>query len=189
MFAIYITDKSTTTEPSGCGSEFGCYSSGCDGDACDFVITWLDGGGATVDFSLHLNLDKHPEFRNQWIALGLSSDASMGDDSVTECVQTGDAEATLAKSWNTGSPLNNIPLPDASNKTEGLSAMSRTVTDGVLMCSYSQTKVSTKQELYDLNTDWHLLVATGSSSGGRSEEGGGGVASYSHMIAYLVCVV
>ena len=55
----------------------------------------------------------------------------------------------------------------ASSQTEGLSEMSSTVADGVLVCRYTQTKVATHTQVYDLNTDWNLLVATGSANGGN----------------------
>ncbi|XP_053395528.1 putative ferric-chelate reductase 1 [Mercenaria mercenaria] len=142
-------------KPSGCGSDIGCYSD-CDG-TCKFVVTWKENGG-NVDFELSLTLESGGS--DQWIALGLSNDQEMGTDSVTECVMNGN-NVVVAKSYNPGEY--NSPLTDAS---EGLSNAQGSVSDGVLTCTYSQSKTSSNNEIFNLDTDWHLLVANGKASNG-----------------------
>lgn len=146
---------SALTMPSGCGSSIGCYSA-CDG-ACTFVVTWQD-TGSNVDFTLSRTLPSGNT--DQWIAIGLSSDQSMGSDSVTECVTNGNT-VLVRKSYNVGD--SNTLL---GNFTEGLTKYNGSVKDGVLSCTFTQSKTSSNPKIYDLNADWHLLVAYGKAADG-----------------------
>lgn len=49
----------------------------------------------------------------------------------------------------------------------GLSATSGSVSNGVLTCSYTQSKTASHPRIKDLNTDRYLLVATGKASYGK----------------------
>jgi len=61
-------------EPSGCDADVGCFTNNCNGGTCRSAVTWKPNGNL-IDFSLQLSLDGLSS--NQWIALGLSSDADM----------------------------------------------------------------------------------------------------------------
>ncbi|XP_060584907.1 putative ferric-chelate reductase 1 [Ruditapes philippinarum] len=147
--------KAALDKPAECGSDRGCYSD-CDG-TCKFVVTWKENGG-NIDFTLSLTLESGGS--DQWIALGLSDDQQMGSDSVTECVMNG-GNVAVSKSYNPGKF--NSPLAE---KSTGLTNAQGSVTDGVLTCSYTQTKTSSNSQIFNLDTDWYLLVANGKASNG-----------------------
>lgn len=155
LHVLILVTRAVLEKPTGCGSDIGCYSD-CDG-TCKFVVTWKENGN-NVDFTLSLTLESGG---TEWIALGLSNDQTMGTDSVTECIDDGNT-VTVSKSYNPGKYNN--PLTDAL--TAGLTNVQGSVADGVLTCSYTQSKTSSNNQIFDLNTDWYLLVANGQASEG-----------------------
>lgn len=146
------------TKPDGCGSSVGCYTD-CDGGSCTYVVTWAD-DGTNVKFTLQYTLPNPAQ--DYWIALGLSGDKKMGDDSVTDCIKSG-TTINVHKSYNKDGDKRNEALPENELQT-GLTNPTGSVADGVLSCTYTQSKTSSHSKIKDLNTDWYLLVATGTTS-------------------------
>ncbi|KAL4236048.1 DOMON domain-containing protein frrs1L [Mactra antiquata] len=145
-------------QPTECGVTRGCYSE-CEAD-CRFVVTWKD-NGAAVDFSLALKLDRK-DLQAQWIALGLSNDQEMGDDSVTECV-VNDNAVEVGKSYNQDKL--NVPLTEVDS-TYGLTNIQGNIVNGVLRCSFTQSKSLINNQVFNVNNDYYLLVADGRATRG-----------------------
>ena len=103
-----------------------------------------------------------------YVALGLSFDDEMGEDSVMACTLFGDS-VDVAMYWNVASPYNSLPL---ANAHFGLAEVAGGVTDGLLMCSFerdAKTQVpkpdGTTREFDLAQAQFYLLLATGSLDG------------------------
>ncbi|XP_066596553.1 putative ferric-chelate reductase 1 homolog isoform X3 [Prorops nasuta] len=95
----------------------------------------------------------------KYIAVGLSRDQSMGNDSVVECTNEG-GQIGLHMSWNNGKSNTRIPTPSDSIQLE-----SSAIRDDVITCSFWRAKTTVVQgQRFDLaNTQYYLLLASGSS--------------------------
>ncbi|KAK2589300.1 hypothetical protein KPH14_007851 [Odynerus spinipes] len=95
----------------------------------------------------------------KYVAVGLSENNKMGDDSVVECTNEG-GEVKLYTSWNT---------PDKHNERQRLQMgdvqlESSSIKDGLISCKFWRDKVTMiKDRKFDLiNKPYYLLLATGS---------------------------
>ncbi|XP_020717045.1 putative ferric-chelate reductase 1 homolog isoform X2 [Ceratitis capitata] len=95
-----------------------------------------------------------------YIALGLSEDAKMGDDLVTECVPQ-NGRVSLYSSYTSGAP--NYAATRANVPQNKARLIESSVIDGVIYCKIQReviTQVSSKT--FDLlNNRYHLLIASG----------------------------
>ncbi|XP_025160068.1 putative ferric-chelate reductase 1 homolog isoform X3 [Harpegnathos saltator] len=93
----------------------------------------------------------------RYVAVGLSDDKNMGDDSVVECANE-DGEIALHMSWNSGKSNKRHATPEGAVQLE-----SKAIRDGVIYCKFRRDKLTTVHgRTYDLvNTPYHLLVAAG----------------------------
>ncbi|RLU19579.1 hypothetical protein DMN91_008136 [Ooceraea biroi] len=93
----------------------------------------------------------------KYVAVGLSDDKNMGDDSVVECTNEGD-EIALHMSWNTGKRNTRHATPEGAVQLE-----SGTTKDDVIHCRFRRDKLTVVHgRTYDLvNTPYHLLVVAG----------------------------
>ncbi|CAG5120623.1 unnamed protein product, partial [Candidula unifasciata] len=103
-----------------CGNTKGCFREppGCIEPQCLYILTWRS-EAATIDFELGGLADSSID---RYVAVGLSEDKYMGDDTVLTCAhnsETGRTEIFL--SYNTADPKNNIPVPkyDVNPSTGG----------------------------------------------------------------------
>ncbi|XP_071445246.1 putative ferric-chelate reductase 1 homolog [Hetaerina americana] len=94
----------------------------------------------------------------KYVAVGLSSDKSMGDDSVTEC-ELGPSGVNLHTSYNIGQSNKRNP-----NKN-GVSLVSSSYEDRVIHCKFTREAVTVAGgKPYDLfQTPYHILLAAGES--------------------------
>jgi len=162
-FDVSTTPPSSSEESAlyaGCGKTKGCYggpAGGCVGNKnCDFLVTYRQMRESVV-FQL---MGK----TNGYVALGLSTDNKMGEDSVTQCVynrQRQDIQG--AQSYNPGK--NNQAL---SNPDEGLqvNASASMYVDGRVICEFTRVGQQTisGKEFNLINDFYYLLIAVGGAS-------------------------
>ncbi|KAK5648790.1 hypothetical protein RI129_003682 [Pyrocoelia pectoralis] len=95
----------------------------------------------------------------KWAGLGLSTDATMGDDSVVECVNEGNGVKAYL-SWTIPRP--NLGVFRVANQ-EGIKLVNHSLIDDTLYCKVlrdAKTRVNNVD--FDLiNNKYHLLVAAG----------------------------
>ena len=117
-----------------------------------------------------------------YIALGLSDDNQLGDDSVMACIKDPNtSQVNVSMYWNTAKPLGSNELADPHF---GLSSMSGSLVDDFYMCTFyrkAATNIpipslrdgSSNKTFYDLdNNEYYLLLAHGpvSSSTGKLKQ-------------------
>ncbi|XP_046584643.1 putative ferric-chelate reductase 1 [Haliotis rubra] len=143
-----------------CGTTRGCFSQCVEKD-CTFNVQWRDMGDR-VWFSLSVKV--LPDTPDQWVALGMSHDTKMGDDSVVECLSQG-GRRSMSISYNYQrsnrrmNPMNPVIFP-----------ISDTMADGVLTCEFVRAKmVPGNDKIYNLDKSWFMLVAQGPIVSGRME--------------------
>ncbi|WAR03137.1 FRRS1-like protein [Mya arenaria] len=157
----------TISKPSSCGDSTGCFHNGCTSDDCEFLLKWQDGGGDDLDLTLTCI-----GTGDKYCAIGLSSDSKMASASVIECVSTSSTPAVYV-SYNTG--YSNSRL---SQNQLGLTLTSSSHTNGIFTCTFKRKKTATlasasvadSTKYFDMNSDWTLLYAYGSSSGGSIQQ-------------------
>ncbi|XP_012535787.1 putative ferric-chelate reductase 1 homolog [Monomorium pharaonis] len=93
----------------------------------------------------------------KYVAVGLSDDKNMGEDSVVECTNEGNGIA-LHTSWNTGRRNTRYTMPEGAFELED-----RAIKDDMIYCKFRRDKLTYVQgRKYDLvNTPYHLLLAAG----------------------------
>ncbi|XP_025109631.1 putative ferric-chelate reductase 1 [Pomacea canaliculata] len=137
-----------------CGKTKGCFSD-CVGDSCGFLVTWVPSTN-----SVTITLQASVASSNRYIALGLSNDLNMGDDSVSECIYDG-STATVYNSYNSGKRNSNLGQ-------EGLDLSSWSYTSQILTCEFVRVKeegLSGKR--FPLSGKSYILfLATGPSRNG-----------------------
>jgi len=140
----------------GCGSKKTCFGfpSGCvESKSCTAVVSCLV-EGERYEFDMKA-------MNSVYVAVGLSQDATMGDDSVVECVRggTGGNSVNAYMSWNSGKNNGRLQFHD------GIALKNSSFVDGTIYCKFMReavTKVENRE--FDLAKDkYHLLVAAGSS--------------------------
>ncbi|XP_014093279.2 putative ferric-chelate reductase 1 homolog isoform X1 [Bactrocera oleae] len=96
-----------------------------------------------------------------YVALGLSEDAKMGDDLVTECVPQ-NGQVNVYSSYTSGAP--NYASSRANVPQNNARLLESSVVDGIIYCKVQRDVVTRVQgKSFDLlNNNYHLLVASGS---------------------------
>eukprot|EP00094_Tigriopus_californicus_P006554 TCALIF_06310-PA protein Name:"Similar to CG8399 Putative ferric-chelate reductase 1 homolog (Drosophila melanogaster)" AED:0.00 eAED:0.00 QI:157/1/0.66/1/1/1/3/0/176 len=74
-----------------------------------------------------------------YVALGLSLDQKMGDDSVVACALK-DGKPDVRMYWNLNNPYTSVPLAKPST---GLSALEVSINDGLISCKFDRDFVTT----------------------------------------------
>ncbi|XP_043508551.1 putative ferric-chelate reductase 1 homolog isoform X1 [Frieseomelitta varia] len=136
----------------GCGSTKNCFGtpSGCvEAKNCMAAVTVLVRGDRYL-FELQARDSKY-------VAVGLSDDSKMGDDSVVECANEG-GKIALHMSWNSGKQNIRQPMQEGAVQLE-----SSAINDDVITCRFWREKTTVVQgREFDLvNTPYNLLVAAG----------------------------
>jgi len=72
---VVRTCRAQDIDISGCGQTKGCfrYPDGCNASACEFLLTWKDGGNDAVTFEMSAPVQS----QTPWVAFGLSQDDQM----------------------------------------------------------------------------------------------------------------
>lgn len=149
---------SVVTDPiyDGCGSKKTCFGfpSGCvETTSCMAVMSCLV-EGERYEFDMKAR-------NSAYVAVGLSQDVIMGDDSVVECVHDGTSgnSVNAYMSWNFGRNNRRLQVHD------GIVLKNSSFVDGTIYCKFMRdavTKVEDRE--YNLAKDkYHLLIAAGSS--------------------------
>ena len=166
-FELSEYNKYLDTFYSDCGGKQGCFGlpGGCiDSRSCSILVTFAQvPESGDVDFGLLLTGSSD----NSYVAMALSSDNQMGDDSVTFCYKPGQdiSEAGVAMAWNYDDPKTSKML----NETQlGLLNIKTEMVDGRLSCKFQrrmQTYIdipdTNKSEVFDLKEKYFLLLASG----------------------------
>ncbi|KAH7706618.1 Protein C29F5.8 [Aphelenchoides avenae] len=151
-----------------CGERYGCWSfpEGCESADCDAIVAWQ----YVDDKVLALDIQAPKSEGSEWIAVGLSKDQRMGDDTVLECVFDAQETGTAHVSHNVARGLNE-QLTSASQKL--IRKSSASVNDGILTC-HIEVDFNTLKELdeedqpkvHDVTEggEWTLLFARGPAS-------------------------
>ena len=147
-------DYSDCDDTQGCvGLPDGCVIS----KNCTNLVKWKGASESKYEFSL-----SGESAANTYIAVGLSFDDKMGNDSVVACLDG----KNVGLFWNT-ELYSNLPLDESM---ASLSNTSATLVDGIMNCSFvidSDFQISvpnnTKSTIeFDLNTDqFHVMLASG----------------------------
>ncbi|XP_076645315.1 putative ferric-chelate reductase 1 homolog isoform X2 [Halictus rubicundus] len=137
----------------GCGSTKNCFGTPeecVETKSCAAIVTVLVRGDRYL-FQLQARNSKY-------VAVGLSDDSKMGDDSVVECTNEG-GEIVLHMSWNSGKQNMRQPMEGA------VLLESSSIKDDVISCAFWREKTTVVQgREYDLvNTPYNLLVAAGTT--------------------------
>ncbi|GLV40393.1 uncharacterized protein CBL_04193 [Carabus blaptoides fortunei] len=99
-----------------------------------------------------------------YVAVGLSDDDKMGDDSVIECVnQQNQMKAFMSRT----TPRNNLNAVRLPRPQEGIQLLNFNITDSAIYCRVARdTQTNVSGRIYDLVKDrYFLLVAAGKSAG------------------------
>lgn len=143
----------------GCGENKGCFGfpEGCVANRnCRAIVATIVQGERYI-FEMKSGYN-----RPAYVAMGLSTDAKMGDDSVIECVpEQGTVNAYTSMTF--AGPYGVSRQGIAQNFIQ---LREKSYIDGVIYCKVERDAVSTvKGQKYDLiNEKYHLLLATGSSA-------------------------
>ncbi|PNF24839.1 putative ferric-chelate reductase 1 [Cryptotermes secundus] len=171
---VVTTPRATTTPPSvpetpprrasvmidliydGCGSKKTCFGfpGGCiDTKSCTAMVSCLVQGDR-YEFEMKAR-------NSAYVAVGLSLDMSMGEDSVVECVQDGTSgnSVNAYMSWNSGKDNKRLTVQD------GISLKNSSFVDGTIYCKFMRDPITNVENTeFNLAKDkYHLLVAAGSS--------------------------
>lgn len=98
----------------GCGDIKTCFGfpDGCINTKSCQAVTAITVRGDRYEFEMKTSSDENPRY----VAVGLSEDTKMGDDSVMECVRE-NGQIQAYSSWNT-------PRPNLGNTREGVVSVS-----------------------------------------------------------------
>ncbi|XP_015433243.1 PREDICTED: putative ferric-chelate reductase 1 homolog isoform X2 [Dufourea novaeangliae] len=149
----YETKEVEDSMYTGCGATKNCFGTpaGCvETKNCMAIVTVFVRGERYL-FEMQARDSKY-------VAVGLSDDSKMGDDSVVECANEG-GEIALHMSWNSGKHNMRQPMEGA------VQLESSSIKDDVISCKFWREKTTVVQgREYDLvNTPYNLLVAAGKS--------------------------
>lgn len=150
-----------TTDPiyRGCGENKGCFGfpEGCvETRNCRAVVATIVQGERYI-FEMKSGYN-----RPAYVAVALSNDAKMGDDSVIECVPEQGTVNAYA-SWTFAGPYGVSRQGIAQNF---IRLLEKSHVDGVIHCKVERDAVTTvKGQKFDMiNEKYHLLLATGSEA-------------------------
>lgn len=161
---VYVPETEPTPKKDdpfydGCGSTKTCFGfpDGCLNDQSCRAISAVTVKGDKYQFEMQSGFNQPA-----YIALGLSTDASMGDDSVIECVPQG-GKIQLYSSYT--SPRPNLGVSRDGVPQNIARLLSGSYINGTIYCLVERDSLSTVNgKTFDLvNNKYHLLLATGAS--------------------------
>ncbi|XP_059610036.1 putative ferric-chelate reductase 1 homolog isoform X2 [Phlebotomus argentipes] len=147
---------STDTIYDGCGTTKSCFGfpDNCLSARQCQVITTVTARGERFYFEL-----KSGHMNPAYVAVGLSTDNRMMDDSIIECIPQGGVVNVYA-SWTTARPYSAIRQPG-----NHLRLLNSSFSDGVIYCNVERDAKSTVMgKQFDLlNNEYYLLLCSGSN--------------------------
>lgn len=160
----YVSPKTASADTAdpiyqGCGENKGCFGfpDGCvETRNCRAVVATIVQGERYI-FEMKSGYN-----RPAYVAVGLSNDAKMGDDSVIECVpEQGTVNAYT--SWTFSGPYGVSRKGIAQNF---IRLLEKSYVDGVIHCKVERDAMTTVmgQKFDMINEKYHLLLATGSQA-------------------------
>ena len=125
---------------------------------CDIVVAYKNISMGDIEFSIQ---GKVPKQKDWYLALGLSDDAKMGDDSVMFCYVS-DSISGIGESKN---ERRNTYLLEKT-LVQNLYGNKSSYENGILSCSFTRKRITTidiwkKKKTFDLSESYHLLLAYG----------------------------
>ena len=150
----------------GCGLTKGCFGipSQCvSSSSCDVYTSYTMDDSGNVRFTV----SGQATSEDSYVAVGLSDDATMGEDSTMVCYQSAPGVFQVSMTWNDPSKIGGSnPLSDPNL---GLSDVEGSLSDGVLSCTFTRdrktqvTVPGTSQSVeFDLEEEeYFLLLAMG----------------------------
>ncbi|XP_074646083.1 putative ferric-chelate reductase 1 homolog [Tubulanus polymorphus] len=153
---------STQIDTSTCGVSKGCFRvpDGCSFTNCDYLLTYKANGN-DIDFELSSKVISGTTA--PYVAIGFSSDAKMGDDSVLACLSMASSnQMKIYQSYNRR--YVNVAISQAGLQP----TKTGVVENGRITCTFSRQKTVAppNAEIFDLAQKWHLLIARGTESAG-----------------------
>ena len=180
---LAITEYNQCFNTTGCfGVQFKHDSCDCVSERkCDMIVTYKNNSNGDVAFSILGNVSS-----NQYLAVGISNDNKMGDDSVVMCYHSGSTSG-VAMSWNKGRS-GSFPLV---NPHFGLinNTVRSSYENGILSCSFTRlhiTNIPTGRmtKLFNLSLEYYLLLAYGDVTNSQEFEEHDGKKSSSQYIKF-----
>ncbi|XP_008544958.1 putative ferric-chelate reductase 1 homolog [Microplitis demolitor] len=148
--------ESTKRHPiyEGCGSTKNCFGSS---DRC--IEEGLCNAVVTVEVKGEKYIFELLGMSSKYVAVGLSDDPKMGEDSVVECTDE-NGRVEIHMSWNNGKTNSRIATPSGT-----LSILNRSIVNGALYCKFTRDRTTLVQgREFDLaNRAYCLLLASGTS--------------------------
>ncbi|XP_047000556.1 putative ferric-chelate reductase 1 homolog [Schistocerca americana] len=155
-------DPKAISEPSnpiyeGCGSTKACFGPGecLATKSCSMMVSVLD---RVEDYEFEMMADSA-----LYVAVGLSDDGIMGDDSVVECVY--DATNTAVQAYRSSNAPDDKANFRDGKPFEGITLVNHSYVNGRVYCRFRRQVVTyTNNKTYDLaNQPFFLLLASGTS--------------------------
>ena len=135
---------------------------------CDMIITYTKEISVSREKGERFKFEVGGAIGPNYIALGLSSDNQMGEDSVMACVHEAGRSPDIKMYWNVGHSTS-LPLPDPH---QGLSDISGTAEEDFFSCTFYRDTLTNitvpggnKTTTFDLeHSEYYLLLAKGPTS-------------------------
>lgn len=153
---------------SACGMTKGCYRSPEDcTDSCEYILTWTHNDTNMVHFELQGTMNDG----QLYIAMALSHDLFMGDDSVIDCIYDDDVTSVIIQqSYNMPDDKENNVI---TNPIIGLvpDSLVGYYGDGLLTCRFTRyvkppTDDAVDKKSFCLDGDYHISLAKGPVTNG-----------------------
>ncbi|RDD38018.1 Ferric-chelate reductase 1 [Trichoplax sp. H2] len=156
-----------TISTAGCGTTKGCYRTpaGCSGQNCQYIATYAESGNNVVFELLY-----RPSLNtgvNWWVALGISDDTKMGNDTVFACTRY-DSKIYYKSFYND----RRTPKPLTSTRA-GVSNVFVSYMEGAIQCRFTRAKVPSAVGNIDvpgavknLNNAHHFIFGFGNTLAG-----------------------
>ncbi|XP_076076307.1 uncharacterized protein LOC143047196 isoform X3 [Mytilus galloprovincialis] len=136
-----------------CGITKGCFPV-CSGSSCSSLVTWQKNGDYIL-FEIAEEIASTTD--NRWIAIGFSGDQEMGATSVIMCEHKTSGDS-FVMGYNDGYTFKDLTV---NGKSSLIKDASLTVTGNVMRCSLQRAINSTDPQVYDLNSQWYVLMGNG----------------------------
>lgn len=146
----------------GCGSTKLCfgYPDGCiKSQTCDYHANVVVRGDTYIFTLFGTTTSKGaPKF----VALGLSEDEKMSDDSVMECIVNDDNQIEAHMSYNIKGEYGNKRLPELAS---AIHLVNSSTANGDILCTFTRDPITTVEgKIYDLVKDKYVLLIAGGTS-------------------------
>ena len=127
-------------------------------DSSDCVVLFSSVANSKGDVQMELYWDRGFTSSNNYAAVGLSNDGTMGEVSVTECMLNAEGNVILQDGWN---PSGHTPTEIVHDNINTL--LETSFTNGVVYCKWLRNAFSSiRGHEFDIkNNSYYLLLAYG----------------------------